>query len=52
MEKIIIVGCSGAGKSTLSIALNRIINIPVFHLDTFYWKDNWVKSKKMSSEKF
>ncbi len=41
MEKIIIVGCPGSGKTTLANILGKKLNIPVHHLDKYYWKDNW-----------
>jgi len=40
-KKIAIVGNAGSGKSTLSQKLHRILNIPVFHLDKYFWKPNW-----------
>ena len=39
-----IIGCSGAGKSTLAIKLHQLTQLPVFHLDQYYWKPNWVES--------
>ena len=41
MKKIVIVGCAGCGKSTLAKLLGSNLNLPVFHLDTIYWKANW-----------
>ena len=38
MKKIVIVGCAGCGKSTLAKLLGSNLNLPVFHLDTIYWK--------------
>lgn len=40
MNKIIVIGCPGSGKSTLSKKLHKITNIPLFHLDMIYWKEN------------
>ena len=40
MEKILIIGCPGSGKSTLSKKKNKIIKIPLYHLDLIYWKDD------------
>lgn len=34
--KIIVIGCPGSGKSTFSQKLNKILNIPIFHLDMLY----------------
>ena len=39
-----IIGCSGAGKSTLAKKLHQLTQLPVFHLDQYYWKPNWVES--------
>lgn len=37
-KKIIVIGCSGAGKTTFSKKLAKIVNLPLHHLDTLYWK--------------
>lgn len=37
MEKIIVIGPSGAGKSEFSRKLNKLLNIPVYHLDNLFW---------------
>ena len=34
--KIIVIGCPGSGKSTFSKKLNKVLNIPLFHLDMLY----------------
>ena len=41
MKKIMIIGGSGAGKSTLAKNLDTLLNIPVYHLDAYYWKPGW-----------
>ncbi|MDQ0207824.1 P-loop NTPase family protein [Alkalicoccobacillus murimartini] len=42
MRRIMVVGASaGAGKSTFARSLSKQLNIPVYHLDTFYWKPGW-----------
>jgi adenylate kinase family enzyme len=41
MNKIVVVGSGGAGKSTLSIQLSSILNIPVYHLDKYFWRPDW-----------
>lgn len=46
MKKICIIGCAGSGKTTLAIALSRKLDIPAFHLDSYYWKPNWTESPK------
>lgn len=37
MKKVIVIGCPGSGKSTFSQALQRIIGLPLYHLDLLYW---------------
>lgn len=41
-----IIGCGGSGKSTLARKLGHSIDVPVFHLDTLLWHDNWKMSSK------
>lgn len=41
MNRILVIGCPGAGKTTLSRALGERLKLPVVHLDTLYWRDNW-----------
>lgn len=38
-KKIIVIGCSGSGKTTFSRKLHKIINLPVYYLDSIYWKE-------------
>ena len=42
-QRIMIVGSPGAGKSTLANLLAKVLGIPCYHLDRFYWKPNWQK---------
>ena len=41
MKRIIVIGCSGSGKSYFSSKLSNILNIEKYHLDCYYWKENW-----------
>lgn len=43
MKKIAIIGSGGSGKSTLSQRLGKEFELPVYHLDTLYWKPGWCK---------
>ena len=38
MEKVIVIGPGGAGKSELSRKLRDILNLPLYHLDNYFWK--------------
>lgn len=40
-----IIGCGGSGKSTLAKQLHRITNLPVFHLDQYFFSPNWVETE-------
>mgnify|MGYP000985470443 CR=1 FL=1 len=42
MQKILILGNGGSGKSTLARKMSEILNIPVIHLDVYYWNPGWV----------
>jgi len=41
-----IIGCCGAGKSTLARRLHKVTNLPLYHLDQYYWKENWAETPK------
>ncbi|WP_077624416.1 DNA topology modulation protein [Sediminibacillus massiliensis] len=41
MQKIAIIGSGGAGKSTLAKQIGTILNLPVYHLDAYFWKPGW-----------
>lgn len=44
MKRIAIIGSGGAGKSTLSRQLGTALNMPVYHLDTLYWKPDYQRT--------
>ncbi|WP_404469443.1 topology modulation protein [Sutcliffiella horikoshii] len=45
MQRIMVIGVSaGAGKSTFAARLGKALDINVFHLDAFFWKQGWVEA--------
>lgn len=51
MKKIAIIGSGGSGKSTFSTRLGKELNLPVHHLDKYYWKPGWSKTPNDQWEK-
>jgi adenylate kinase family enzyme len=43
-KRIVILGPCGAGKSTLARRLGERLDLPVVHLDTFFWTPGWVQT--------
>ena len=41
MQRVAIVGICGAGKSTLARSLGHKLDLPVIHLDAYYWQSGW-----------
>lgn len=39
---IVVLGLSCSGKSTFSNRLGKLLNLDVFHLDSYYWKSPWI----------
>jgi adenylate kinase family enzyme len=39
-KRILLLGCPGSGKTTLAKLLGPILNIQLFHLDDYYWKED------------
>ena len=50
MNRISIVGISGSGKSTLANKLGKKLDLPVFHLDKYFWDVGWKKRYKTKEE--
>jgi adenylate kinase family enzyme len=42
MKKILVLGAPGSGKTFCALELSKKLNIPVYHLDSYYYKSNWV----------
>ncbi len=49
--KIAIIGNAGSGKSTLALKLHEILNIPLYHLDQYFWKPGWQEPDRDEFEK-
>lgn len=41
MQRILLIGGNGSGKTTLARALGQRLSLPVTHLDSLYWRENW-----------
>ncbi len=41
MKKILIIGGNGSGKTTFAKELSKKTKLPLIHLDSLYWRDNW-----------
>jgi len=39
-----IIGSPGSGKSTFSRKLSEALNLPLYHLDLYFWKPGWVQT--------
>ena len=42
---IIILGLSCSGKSTLANHLGKLLNLEVYHLDSYFWKSTWIRDE-------
>jgi adenylate kinase family enzyme len=43
-RRILVLGPPGAGKSTFSVRLAAVLQLPVVHLDRYFWKPGWTPS--------
>ena len=51
MNKIIVIGSPGSGKSTFSKKLKEILNIPLYHLDMIWHKEDKTTISKEEFDK-
>lgn len=50
MNRVLVIGSGGAGKSTTARSLHEITGLPLIHLDSYYWKPDWIESTKTEWE--
>lgn len=43
-KRINVIGTSGSGKSTIARAIAERLDIPVYELDSLYWKPEWTET--------
>ena len=43
LNRIMITGRPGGGKSTFSFWLHEKLQLPLYHLDRYYFQENWVE---------
>lgn len=41
MRRVLIIGGNGSGKTTMARILAERVGLPLCHLDSLYWTDNW-----------
>lgn len=46
MKKVLVLGPSGGGKSTFSRKLGELLSLPIVHLDSHYWQENWTPTER------
>jgi len=44
MKRVSIIGSGGAGKSTLARRMGEILELPVIHLDSRFWRPGWTET--------
>jgi adenylate kinase family enzyme len=45
-KRIMIFGLPGSGKSTFALTLNQALKLPLYHLDKYFYVENWVERDK------
>jgi len=43
-KKIVIIGISGVGKSRFSRILAAATGLPLYHMDSIIWRENWTEA--------
>lgn len=43
MKRVLIVGISGTGKTRFANKLGEKLQLPVIHLDSIFWREDWVE---------
>ncbi len=51
IKRIAIIGNAGSGKSVLAQKMHALFNLPVYHLDQYFWKPGWVEPDRTEYEK-
>ncbi len=46
VKRIAVIGISGSGKSTYARTLSKELDIPVYHMDSLFWRPNWTEVPK------
>ncbi|MBU9672412.1 topology modulation protein [Planococcus sp. CP5-4] len=47
MRRVMVIGVSaGAGKSTFGRRLGEVAELPVHHLDAYFWEPGWVEAEE------
>lgn len=52
MNRILVIGSAGSGKSTLSQRIGERLQLPVIHLDKYFWKPNWIPTPNDEWDRF
>jgi adenylate kinase family enzyme len=50
--KIMTIGANGSGKSTFSMELSKLLQLPLYHLDAYFWKPGWVQTPNDEWDEF
>lgn len=51
-NRILVIGPAGSGKSTLSHRIGERLQLPIIHLDKYYWKPNWIPTPNDEWDQF